>query len=68
VSAATAQEPFITGWEAKGRLGWGWNRLYRAVLAGEIRSRQIPGKRDPRYYAEDVERVRRDLERQAAGV
>jgi hypothetical protein len=67
MSVATAQEPFISGHQAKTILGWGWNRLYRAVMSGDIRTRQVPGQRDVRYYREDVERVRGEIGRQAAG-
>jgi hypothetical protein len=61
MSVATAEEQFISGNQAKTLLGWGWNSLYKAVMNGDIRSRKIPGKRDLRYYREDVERLRGEL-------
>jgi len=59
-------EPFLTAPEASGRLGVSAPTLYAYVSRGMIRSEPGPG-RERRYPAEDIERLIRRREGDAAG-
>jgi hypothetical protein len=67
MSSQSGSLTFIPAYQARHLLGYGWNRFYRTVSAGEIRTRRNAGERDVKYCREDVERLRQESSLQPAG-